>query len=39
MRLRAWGYNVEVFLPLELRQRIAEDSQKVWQLYHNDFNT
>jgi CRISPR-associated protein (TIGR03985 family) len=35
MRLRAWGPNVEVLLPQELRDRVKEDSEKTWQLYQN----
>ncbi len=34
MRLRAWGPNVEVILPYELRQRMAEDLAKTWKLYN-----
>ncbi|MBR8829488.1 MAG: TIGR03985 family CRISPR-associated protein [Gomphosphaeria aponina SAG 52.96 = DSM 107014] len=34
MRLRAWGYNVEVLLPFDLRKRLAEDAQKTWKLYN-----
>jgi CRISPR-associated protein (TIGR03985 family) len=34
MRLRAWGPNVEVILPYELRQRMTEDMAKTWQLYN-----
>ncbi len=33
MRLRAWGPNVEVLLPLSLRQRMADDMQETWRLY------
>lgn len=33
MRLRAWGPNVEVLLPLSLRQRMADDTQETWKLY------
>jgi CRISPR-associated protein (TIGR03985 family) len=33
MRLRAWGPNVEVLLPLSLRQRMTDDMQETWQLY------
>lgn len=33
MRLRAWGPNVEVLLPLELRDRMARDLRQTWQLY------
>lgn len=35
MRLRAWGPNVEVLLPGELRDRMAEHIQKTWLLYHS----
>ncbi|MGV0026845.1 TIGR03985 family CRISPR-associated protein [Phormidesmis priestleyi] len=35
MRLRAWGANVEVLLPWELRSRMAKDMQKTWGLYKN----
>ena len=33
MRLRAWGQNVEVISPPELRNRMREDTQKTWDLY------
>lgn len=33
MRLRAWGPNVEVIFPNELRQRMRQDIQQTWQLY------
>ncbi len=33
MRLRAWGPNVEVLFPLQLRQRMADDSQTMAALY------
>lgn len=33
MRLRAWGPNVEVLLPLSLRQRMSDDMQETWKLY------
>jgi CRISPR-associated protein (TIGR03985 family) len=33
MRLRAWGPNVEVLLPLSLRQRMTDDLQETWRLY------
>jgi CRISPR-associated protein (TIGR03985 family) len=38
MRLRAWGPNVEVLLPLSLRQRMTDDMQETWKLYgeHHD---
>ncbi|WP_460204448.1 TIGR03985 family CRISPR-associated protein [Scytonema sp. NUACC21] len=35
MRLRAWGPNVEVLLPGELRSRMAKDIQATWKLYQN----
>ncbi len=35
MRLRAWGPNVEVLLPLSLRQRMTDDLQETWTLYGN----
>jgi CRISPR-associated protein (TIGR03985 family) len=35
MRLRAWGPNVEVLLPLSLRQRMQEDTQETWSLYRD----
>jgi CRISPR-associated protein (TIGR03985 family) len=35
MRLRAWGPNVEVLLPTELRSRMAKDIQETSKLYHN----
>jgi CRISPR-associated protein (TIGR03985 family) len=33
MRLRAWGPNVEVLLPTDLRTRMAKDIQETWKLY------
>ena len=36
MRLRAWGFNVEVLLPWELRQRMKVDMEKNWKLYESD---
>lgn len=33
MRLRAWGPMVEVLLPLDLRQRMEEDIEKIRQFY------
>jgi CRISPR-associated protein (TIGR03985 family) len=33
MRLRAWGDNVEVMLPEQLRQRMKKDIEQTWQLY------
>jgi CRISPR-associated protein (TIGR03985 family) len=35
MRLRAWGPKVEILLPVELRERIAQDIQKTWNLYYS----
>lgn len=35
MRLRAWGANVEILLPTELRDRMAQDIQAAYKLYHN----
>lgn len=34
MRLRAWGQNVEVLLPSQLRQRIADDLRSSYELYY-----
>lgn len=34
MRLRAWGHNVEVISPPDLRKRIYDDMQKAWDLYN-----
>ncbi|MCC5639154.1 TIGR03985 family CRISPR-associated protein [Nostoc sp. CHAB 5844] len=36
MRLRAWRPKCEVFFPYELRQSIAADVAKEFQLYHQD---
>ncbi|MEO1802759.1 MAG: TIGR03985 family CRISPR-associated protein, partial [Cyanobacteria bacterium J06629_2] len=36
MRLRAWGHNVEVFMPLDLRQRMRDDMEQNWRLYESD---
>ena len=36
MRLRAWGYNVEVLLPSDLRQRMRNDMERNWKLYESD---
>ncbi len=33
MRLRAWGPQVEVLYPWDLRQTMTEDIQKTWDLY------
>jgi CRISPR-associated protein (TIGR03985 family) len=33
MRLRAWSPNVEVLLPLSLRQRMTDDMQETWKFY------
>jgi CRISPR-associated protein (TIGR03985 family) len=35
MRLRAWGANVEVFLPYSLRSRMTKDIQATWKLYQS----
>lgn len=35
MRLRAWGPNVEILLPGDLRSRMAKDIQETWKLYQN----
>ncbi|MBE9176702.1 TIGR03985 family CRISPR-associated protein, partial [Synechocystis salina LEGE 06155] len=35
MRLRAWGPNVEVLFPLQLRQRMADDSKTMATLYQS----
>ena len=37
MRLRSWSPNVEVILPLDLRQRMKQDIGQTWQLYQDDF--
>jgi CRISPR-associated protein (TIGR03985 family) len=39
MRLRAWGPNVEVLLPLSLRQRMANDMQQTWKFYHPELGS
>ncbi len=39
MRLRAWRPRCEVLLPFDLRQSIAEDVAKEYQLYHTLSNT
>jgi CRISPR-associated protein (TIGR03985 family) len=36
MRLRAWCPNVEVLLPLDLRDRMREDMRQTWELYRED---
>ena len=36
MRLRAWGPNVEVLLPLSLRQRMMDEVKETWSLYQVD---
>jgi CRISPR-associated protein (TIGR03985 family) len=36
MRLRAWGYNVEVLYPPDLRQRLCNDIQKTGNLYQRE---
>lgn len=33
MRLRSWGFNVEVLLPGRLRQKMKEDIQQTYNLY------
>ncbi|NET45709.1 TIGR03985 family CRISPR-associated protein [Okeania sp. SIO2B3] len=33
MRLRSWGPKVEVFLPLGLRETMANDVQQAWKFY------
>lgn len=33
MRLRAWGPNVEVIYPYEMRQRMADDMANTWKFY------
>ncbi|MEL7246640.1 MAG: TIGR03985 family CRISPR-associated protein, partial [Cyanobacteria bacterium J06573_2] len=33
MRLLAWGANVEVLLPMELRERIARSIRQTYQFY------
>ena len=35
MRLRAWGPNVEVLYPWDLRQTMKEDIEKTWALYRS----
>jgi CRISPR-associated protein (TIGR03985 family) len=35
MRLRAWGPNVEILLPGDLRSRMAKDIQETWKFYQN----
>lgn len=39
MRLRAWGPNVEVIFPEELRQRMRQDIEQTWQLYTDTLNS
>lgn len=36
MRLRAWGPNVEVLLPMSLRQRMMDEVKETWRLYQAD---
>jgi len=36
MRLRAWGPNIEVFLPRDLRQLMKEDTNTTWSHYQDD---
>lgn len=38
MRLRSWSPNVEILLPLELRQRMKQDIQATWKIYEDDSN-
>jgi CRISPR-associated protein (TIGR03985 family) len=35
MRLRAWGQNVEVLSPLELRKRMRDDIEATWAIYQD----
>lgn len=35
MRLRAWGPKMEVLLPWSLRQRMIDDVQDTYNLYHD----
>lgn len=37
MQLRSWSPNVEVLLPLDLRQRMREDMEKTYQFYQDSF--
>ncbi|ELR98435.1 TIGR03985 family CRISPR-associated protein [Gloeocapsa sp. PCC 73106] len=34
MRLRAWGHNAEILHPADLRQRMKEDYERAWNIYH-----
>ena len=36
MRLRAWGQNVEVLAPLDLRKRMYDDLKDTWDMYQKD---
>ncbi|NJO47205.1 MAG: TIGR03985 family CRISPR-associated protein [Oscillatoriales cyanobacterium RM2_1_1] len=36
MRLRAWGPQVEVLLPWDLRELMARDIQNTWKLYQDE---
>lgn len=38
MRLRAWGYKVEVLLPWDLRSLMAKEIEENWKLYQNKNN-
>ncbi|RMG05700.1 MAG: TIGR03985 family CRISPR-associated protein [Cyanobacteria bacterium J055] len=33
MRLRAWGANVEVLFPSDLRDKMRSDLEKLWKRY------
>lgn len=35
MRLRSWGPNVEVLFPLDLREKMRSDLEKLWKKYSN----
>jgi CRISPR-associated protein (TIGR03985 family) len=35
-RLRAWRPRVEVFLPWNLRQRMTQEVEREWHLYHDE---
>ena len=36
MRLRAWGQNVEVLAPIDLRKRMYDDMKNNWNIYQED---
>jgi CRISPR-associated protein (TIGR03985 family) len=36
MRLRAWGQNVEVLAPIDLRKRMYDDMKNTWNMYQKD---